>query len=90
MKNTEFKHELGKVAKDQITGFQGIITGRAQYLTGCNTYGLLPQKLNKEGKIQEADWFDEVRIKIVKDGPLHSNNESRDTGGPVDIPKRTY
>jgi len=33
-----FTHELGKIAKDKITGFQGVLTARVEYLTGCNRY----------------------------------------------------
>lgn len=38
-----FKHKLGLKAKDKITGFEGIITARCEYLTGCNQYCLTPQ-----------------------------------------------
>jgi len=34
---------LGKKAKDKITGFVGIIIGRAQYLTGCDQYALVAE-----------------------------------------------
>lgn len=27
---------LGKEAKDQITGFTGIVIGHARYITGCD------------------------------------------------------
>ena len=64
---TNFKHELGKVAKDKITGFTGIILGRAEHLTGCNTYGIAPQMLN-EGKRLDTEWFDEGRVEIIREG----------------------
>jgi hypothetical protein len=37
---TIFKHELGKEAKDKITGYEGIIVCRCEHLFGCNTYGI--------------------------------------------------
>lgn len=36
----EFKFELGERVADEVTGFQGIIIGRTQWRTNCNTYGL--------------------------------------------------
>ncbi|EPN30018.1 hypothetical protein A245_46208, partial [Pseudomonas syringae pv. actinidiae ICMP 19096] len=38
--------ELGKKARDKISGFEGVITGRAQYLTGCDQYVLSPAAKN--------------------------------------------
>jgi len=55
--------KLGQKAKDKITGFNGIITGRAQYMYGCE-YCLKPQ-VSKENKMPEGQWFDEGRIKIT-------------------------
>ena len=37
---SEFIFELGAKAKDKLTGFEGIITGRADLITGRNTYGI--------------------------------------------------
>jgi len=65
----EFKHELGKKAKDKITLFEGIIVGRAEHLFGCATYGLAPQSYDKEKqKRGETEWFDEGRLEIIGDG----------------------
>jgi hypothetical protein len=58
---------LGKKAKDKITGFEGIIIGYCHYLFGCNTYGISPQIL-KDGKKIETEWFDEGRIEIIGAG----------------------
>jgi len=33
-----FKHKLGIIAKDKITGFEGMVTSRVEFLTGCNRY----------------------------------------------------
>ncbi len=69
-----FKYELGIKVKDVISGFSGVITGRAQHITGCNTYGVNPQKV-VEGKIQEVQWFDEQRIIAVPGKKLVIKNE---------------
>ncbi len=62
MKATPFKFELGEVLKDTISGFEGVAMARTQYHTGCNHYGLAPQKLTKEGKLPEWEFFDESRL----------------------------
>jgi len=62
-----FTHELGKKAKDKITGFSGILTARVEYLTGCNRYAVQPQEL-KDGKPIESMYFDEAQIEIISEG----------------------
>lgn len=82
-----FKFDLGRKAKDTITGFQGTITGRAQYMTGCNQYVLQPSTDN--GKWVDGQWFDENRLELlpneekvtvptdeVKGGPRNSGEQA--------------
>lgn len=59
---TLFKYELGEVLKDIVTGFEGVAMGRTQYSTGCNHYGLIPQKLTETGIPNEWVWLDETRL----------------------------
>ena len=47
-KKANFKYELGVLAKDTITGFEGIIVCRTQWLTNCNVYGLKSRDLKTE------------------------------------------
>lgn len=63
----EWRTMLGKLARDKVTGFEGIVVGHAKHLTGCDTYGLQP-KVDSDGKVQDAQWFDEGRIEILGDG----------------------
>jgi len=57
---------LGKEAKDKITGFEGIIIGKINYLFGCAQYGIAPK--SKDGKINDTNWFDEGRVEIIGNG----------------------
>ena len=83
-----FKHELGKKAKDVVTGFKGIIISRSQYLTGCNRYGLQP-KVNKEGKLSECLWFDENQIELIGKGvTINQTVEQKAKGGPQQNPRK--
>ena len=52
--------EMNTKQRDVITGFSGVVTGRAEYLTGCRQY--LLQAKSKDHKGGEAIWFDEDRL----------------------------
>jgi hypothetical protein len=72
--------ELGQKAQDKITGFEGIITGRAQYLYGCDQYCIVPPA--KDGKISESQWFDEGHIQVLGRGILPEEVRVEKPGGP--------
>lgn len=55
---------LGEKVKDQISGFTGIVTGKAEYITGCVQYLIQPQ--SEENDYKEAQWIDEHRLIIIK------------------------
>ena len=72
--------ELGKKARDKITGFEGILIGHAHYLTGCDQYGLAPPA--KDGEVKSSQWFDESRIEIIGEGISAKAITSFESGGP--------
>lgn len=81
------KIQLGLEAKDKVTGFKGVIIGKAEYLTGCNQYGLCPP-VSAEGKKVDTEWFDEGRIEIIGKGVLAKEVTGDKNGGPNrDCPK---
>jgi hypothetical protein len=53
----DFKHAIGVVATDSISGFTGVIVGRAQYITSCNQYLLTPI-----ASAAPSVWIDEQRL----------------------------
>lgn len=57
---------LGQTARDVITQFEGLVMARSEYLTGCTQILLVPRGLDKDGKRQEGEWFDEPRLEITK------------------------
>lgn len=73
------KFKLGVEAKDKITGFQGIITGHAEYLTGCDQYILQP-KCEKQGAYPEANWFDEGRLELIGEAMTKEDVKGRKNG----------
>lgn len=89
MKALDFKFELGSEVKHKLHGYSGIIRGRAQHLTGCNSYGVQGKNLTKDGKPAEWQWFDEDMLILVKKNALKA--KAKDRGGPISadrIPKR--
>ena len=58
---------LGKKAKDKITGYEGIITAKVSYLYGCDQYGINPG-VDKDGKLKDIIYFDIGRIEITGEG----------------------
>lgn len=60
------KLELGQEAKDIITGFQGLLTGKATYITGCDQYLVSPKcEDDKNHAKSDPVWFDDGRLEYV-------------------------
>ena len=57
------KVNLGDEVRDSLTGFKGIATGRADYLTGC-----VHIQIEASGTERQPGehWIDEQRLEIVK------------------------
>lgn len=64
--------EFGTQAKDIVTGFAGVVTGRSEYSTGCRQY-LLSPPVSREGSYRSGQWFDEARL---------TDAGTSDPGGP--------
>ncbi len=60
-----FSIPLGRRVRDRITKFEGIVTGRAEYLTGCRQYAV--QGVASEGREAPSGWFDESRLEVQRD-----------------------
>lgn len=54
---------IGKMAVDKVTGMKGAVSSICFDLYGC-IQAALAQKVDKDGKIPEAHWFDVKRLTI--------------------------
>ena len=73
-----FTIEKGAKVADVITGFEGIVTGRVDYIPGCNQY-LVQPKQKADGNFVEAKWFDEHRLTVNQhDDPVTLPSGKRD------------
>lgn len=64
MHTKTFLFSNGDEVKEKITGFTGVITGTAFYLTGCNSY-LIVAKPKDEFSEPTSLWYDEGRLDLV-------------------------
>jgi hypothetical protein len=92
-----FKFEMGSTLIDVIHSLEGVVTGRAQYLTGCTQYHITPKGLDKEGKPREGYWIDEGRLKLKNtkqvvlphdQPPGGPSKRDQPKGGPSNPPRR--
>ena len=62
---------LGRKAKDRVTGFSGVITSISFDLYGCVEYVVSPPTDDK-GEHKDGRWFDSHRLAIRKAKPVMS------------------
>lgn len=78
--SVKFKHNLGEFVKDKVSGFQGTIDARCQWLNGCIRYSVMPKMKEGEAKMPESFWIDEAQIEKVDNGVSIKKSKR---GGPV-------
>jgi hypothetical protein len=78
------KVKLGDVARDTITGFEGVVVAITKWLHGCYRITIQPQKLH-DGKPVDNCTFDEPQVEKV--APEVHESTAR-TGGPTPEPAR--
>ena len=69
--------KLGDRVKDTISGFEGIVTGKAEYLYGCMQILVQPESLQENGQPTESRWMDEQ---------LFTTEPEAKAGGPQKSP----
>lgn len=64
---------LGTTQRDKITGFQGIVTGYCEYLSGCNQALLVPP-VDEKGAARDSGWYDVQRLEQVGSEVIRLDN----------------
>ncbi len=72
---------LGDIARDVITGFEGVVVADSEYIYNCKRLSLQPQKLGPNGQPVETNSFDIDSLELVKKGK--NRLESDKSGWPV-------
>jgi len=82
---------LGARVRDRVTGFEGVVIARHEYLYGCIRCSVQTPEFH-EGKPVEPQTFDEPSLEVVEkvvaghaDAP---ERRAKQTGGPSFIPAR--
>ena len=79
--------ELGDKVKDVVTSFTGIAVAKTTWLHGCDRIVIQPDKLDKDGKVQENAAFDAPQVVVVKKKAVSRTPvtaPARERGGPRD------
>ena len=83
--------ELGDVAKDKISGFEGVVVAITEWLHACKRVTLQPEDINpKTGQPVDNFTFDMPQLEMVNKGGYGKQeiSEGEKTGGPSIKPKR--
>lgn len=76
---------IGDKVKNRVSGFEGVITGRAEYLNGCRQYLISPPVDEKDG-YRDAVWCDEQTLDVTETGlfvdPFSATSAPATAGGP--------
>jgi len=72
---------LGKLGKDKVTGFEGVITARAKHLYGCDTLFLTAKVKDNKREDSGNGWYDKGRIEIIGEGIQPSSVQGDKPGG---------
>ncbi len=83
---------LGKRMKDVVTGVSGMVDSVSFDVYGC-VQATLRAKMNRDGTIPEAHWFDVKRLKTagdrIMDAPPHFTTPPGEEIGAADKPAFT-
>jgi hypothetical protein len=82
-----FTIALGTTVRDRVTFVEGVVTGRSDYLTGCNLYLVQPRGA-PDGSVKDSHWFDEQRLEVVADAPRLTLDNSAAKGADRAAPKK--
>ena len=76
--------KLGQEVQDTVSGMKGICVCLSEWLYGCNRIGIQPRGLDKDGRKQETEFFDEAGVTIIGPGLCKEQvpKTKKSTGGP--------
>lgn len=74
--------ELGDLARDRITGFEGIVTAQTRYIDNCDRFTLQPRGKNAGGQTIMAQSFDISNVQLLQKAVVKPQPQAQQTGGP--------
>ena len=76
---------LGDRVRDRISGFRGIATCRSTFLYGCIRISITPEETDKDGKVNQAEWFDEPQVEVLETAAALATTKSDKHGPREDV-----
>lgn len=70
---------VGDKVRDLVTGFEGIVVGKTEWINNCVTVGVKP-RVKDDGTIIEAHWFDVPQLELIERNVVART--SQNVGGP--------
>lgn len=61
---------FGRVVRDRVTGFDGVVESISFDLYGCVQAIVRPSGVDKDGQTRKGEWFDVKRLEIIDDEPV--------------------
>jgi len=71
----------GDIVRDRITGFEGVVHCRAEWLFGCVRISVQSTEM-KDGAPRPMETFDEPSLEYVGPSNVSGSDEPPPTGGP--------
>lgn len=72
------KFEFGSTVQEKVTGYTGVVTAHAQYMTGCDQYAVVT-KAGADGSFK-TEWFDEGRLELKEKAKPGFNVKVKENG----------
>lgn len=82
------KIKMGAMGRDRITGFEGRVIGRCEYISGCNQLLLAPEVDPNTKSMRESHWIDEQRIEPTGSGGVIALDNGSTPGFDKAPPRR--
>lgn len=73
--------QVGQTVRDKITGFEGVVMSRAEYLWGCVRVEVQARDL-KDGEPRDWRVFDEPQLEVLDVPNIAEVSGSNAPGGP--------
>ena len=83
----KFKFSNGDKVEEIVTGFTGIITGAACYLTGCNTYLVVAECKDRFTEAKSI-WYDEGRLNLLSKELNYDDVKAEENGCDIEAPNK--
>jgi hypothetical protein len=61
---------LGDLARDEITGYEGIVLARLECLYEATSCRVHSRKLDENGRIRDSIWIEEDRLIVVEENAV--------------------